>query len=653
MKRPQRLISILFFLGLSSSISLFAATHEITKWRNNRAGAVSVTFDDGYLSQPTIGKDLLSTRNLKGTFFLITDWLNWSEVTWELWQSVAAEGHEIGSHSVSHPYLTGLPELQLRQELSQSQAVINLHIPSQFCLSFAYPYGDSNDLVRAVTSEYYIAGRDVGGWPEGLNFYPGGRYSSINFYDIKSITLDGRTLGQIENIVGSTIQNNAWFVCIIHDLNNSEKIQLLSQFLDGLLVKDVWVDSFGTIVRYMRERLSSTFAVLSENDSEITLSLSHSLDNSIYNIPLTIRSAVPYSWSEVLITQGSSEYIVEPKIENGEQVVYYDAIPNGGMISLLPKNLSSSPRISRSPSSLSASTIVGSNAPTQTFSVWNSGGGTLSYSISVDQSWLSCSPVSGTSTGEQDAITVNYSTASLSLGTYSATITISDPAAGNSPQAIPVALTVVSIPQASMELNFEEGSGTTAYDTSSNNNNGTLYGGTVYTTDRAVGSYALSFDKIDDRVVCQSNASLRPNDISVSLWVKHITDTNASFGGIIQGPNGDGFYYGYRILDYKNKPLAQINFGDTTGPAWILGAPFTLNEWCHLVMTYDHIKIRLYQDGQLVGEIAETRDINWKSVARNLTIGLAQWYFKGMIDKVMIFGSALTEQQVQQVYNER
>jgi hypothetical protein len=285
--------------------------------------------------------------------------------------------------------------------------------------------------------------------------------------------------------------------------------------------------------------------------------------------------------------------------------------------------------------------------------VWNSGGGTLSYSISVDQSWLSCSPASGTSTGEQDAITVSYSTASLSLGTYSATITISDPAAGNSPQTIPVSLTVVSIPQASMELNFEEGSGTTAYDTSSNNNNGTIYGGAVYTTDRAVGSYALSFDGIDDRVVCQSNSSLRPNDISVSLWVKHITDTNANLGGIIQGPYGNGYHNGYRILDYKNKPLAEINFGDTTGPVWIWGRAFTLNEWCHLVLTYDHTKIRLYQNGQLVVEIPETRDINWRSIASNLTIGLAQWYFKGMVDKVMIFGSALTAQQVQQLYDER
>ena len=311
--------------------------------------------------------------------------------------------------------------------------------------------------------------------------------------------------------------------------------------------------------------------------------------------------------------------------------------------------------ISWSPGIFSASTVMSLNAPAQTFSVWNSGGGTLSYSITVDQSWLSCFPASGTSTGEHDSITVSYSTASLSLGTYSAIITISDPAADNSPQTIPMTLIVTSFPQAIVELNFEEGEGTTAFDSSGNSNNGTLYGEAVYTKDRAVGSYALSFDGTDDRVVCTSNSSLRPDDISVALWVKHIKDTgtgSSNYGGIIQGAFGDGYQDGFRILDYWNRPLAQISFGDAE-PLRIEGTAFTMNEWSHVVVTYDHTKIRLYQNGQLVVERPETRNINWAATASDLSIGLARWYFSGIIDRVMIFGSALSTQQVRQVYSNR
>jgi len=76
--------------------------------------------------------------------------------------------------------------------------------------------------------------------------------------------------------------------------------------------------------------------------------------------------------------------------------------------------------------------------------VWNSGGGTLSYAIDDDAAWLSCGPSSGSSEGEHDTITVSYNTSALEQGTYHATITISDPNAGNTPQQVEVTLTVRS-----------------------------------------------------------------------------------------------------------------------------------------------------------------------------------------------------------------
>ena len=70
--------------------------------------------------------------------------------------------------------------------------------------------------------------------------------------------------------------------------------------------------------------------------------------------------------------------------------------------------------ISRAPSSLTPSCVEGQDAPSETFDVWNSGSGTLSYSISDDATWLSVSPASGTSTGGHDTITVTYATSGLS-----------------------------------------------------------------------------------------------------------------------------------------------------------------------------------------------------------------------------------------------
>ena len=101
-----------------------------------------------------------------------------------------------------------------------------------------------------------------------------------------------------------------------------------------------------------------------------------------------------------------------------------------------------SPTIALSPTTLSPSCSQGSNAASQTFTVQNTGGGMLSYTISDNVTWLACSPAGGTSTGEADTITVTYTTSSLSAGTYNGTITVSDPNATNNPQTIAVTLTV-------------------------------------------------------------------------------------------------------------------------------------------------------------------------------------------------------------------
>jgi hypothetical protein len=102
------------------------------------------------------------------------------------------------------------------------------------------------------------------------------------------------------------------------------------------------------------------------------------------------------------------------------------------------------PTITVSPTSIAVSTGTGSSPPNGSFTVRNSGTGTLSYTISDNVTWLSCSPTSGTSTGETDTITITYSTASLNAGTHNATITVSDPNASNNPQTIPVTLTVTA-----------------------------------------------------------------------------------------------------------------------------------------------------------------------------------------------------------------
>jgi hypothetical protein len=102
----------------------------------------------------------------------------------------------------------------------------------------------------------------------------------------------------------------------------------------------------------------------------------------------------------------------------------------------------STPAIGLNPTSLSPSAVQGSNASSQQFTVRNAGPGTLTYGIADDQSWMSVTPISGTSSGEEDTITVTYTTSGLSAGTYSGEISVAATGASNTPQHLPVTLTI-------------------------------------------------------------------------------------------------------------------------------------------------------------------------------------------------------------------
>ena len=89
-----------------------------------------------------------------------------------------------------------------------------------------------------------------------------------------------------------------------------------------------------------------------------------------------------------------------------------------------------------------SATEAGANPADRSFIVKNSGSGELTYTISDDADWLSLSPTGGTSSGESDTIIVSVHISGLAVGTHNGTITVTAPAAGNSPTTVNVSLTI-------------------------------------------------------------------------------------------------------------------------------------------------------------------------------------------------------------------
>jgi len=102
----------------------------------------------------------------------------------------------------------------------------------------------------------------------------------------------------------------------------------------------------------------------------------------------------------------------------------------------------STPEIALSRSSLAFKALTyGPKTPAQQVYLNNIGGGTLAWTASSNQGWLSVSPSSGTGNG---LLTISVNPSGLSSGSYSGTVTVSDPDALAPNVAINVSLAVAS-----------------------------------------------------------------------------------------------------------------------------------------------------------------------------------------------------------------
>src|SRR5690625_1348912 len=100
---------------------------------------------------------------------------------------------------------------------------------------------------------------------------------------------------------------------------------------------------------------------------------------------------------------------------------------------------SDDPVLAVSTTQLSATTPAGGTVGALSFEVTNAGSGTLSWTATTDQGWLSVSPSSGTGAG---TVTVHVDADGLVEGTHTGTVTVTAPGAG-SPVSVGVSVRVL------------------------------------------------------------------------------------------------------------------------------------------------------------------------------------------------------------------
>jgi hypothetical protein len=198
--------------------------------------------------------------------------------------------------------------------------------------------------------------------------------------------------------------------------------------------------------------------------------------------------------------------------------------------------------------------------------------------------------------------------------------------------------------------NLDEGSGTTAADSSGNGNTGTLQNSPAWTTS-GKDAGALTFNGSNQYVNIPSSASLQfSGAFTASVWLK-TTGLNSSAQSMIIGneawPNTgwemlDNGQYGAVIMFRVLPSTASTNF-----PRSLVND----GVWHNIVGVDDGTNIELYLDGILMNTYPASTFTN---NAAALNIGDENGgggYFPGTIDDARIFNRALSAQEIWQLYN--
>jgi peptidoglycan/xylan/chitin deacetylase (PgdA/CDA1 family) len=134
-------------------------------WNLAASRKIVLTFDDGYVNVLRHGLTPLANAGLKAIQFLPADLLGkcneWDVALGEAPETIMnvsqvrewlSTGNEIGSHSLTHPYLTRIPLDRAREEITASRKKLEDLFATPI-LHFCYPYGDFNQAIMDLAGE--------------------------------------------------------------------------------------------------------------------------------------------------------------------------------------------------------------------------------------------------------------------------------------------------------------------------------------------------------------------------------------------------------------------------------------------------------------------------------------------------------------------
>ncbi|MHC4368899.1 MAG: LamG domain-containing protein [Planctomycetota bacterium] len=191
---------------------------------------------------------------------------------------------------------------------------------------------------------------------------------------------------------------------------------------------------------------------------------------------------------------------------------------------------------------------------------------------------------------------------------------------------------------------LDEGSGTTAFDSSGNGNDATFQGSPAWVEDGKLGK-AIKFNGTSDYLAAPDSESLDINgdQVSMAAWVNGEDWPAANHVVRKVADTGTGSIYMIRVQPDTVRVYLNTSAGET-----VIDGTTTLatNEWIHIALTYDGAEARIYVDGQLDVAVDVSGELTQSDNELRIGRGEPAGYFMGMIDDVRVYNHALTEDEL-------
>ena len=319
------IVLLVIAMPLFSLAQNIDSNYEVATWQGFTEAAITYTFDDNCSNQYAIAIPALDQAGFCGTFYPV---MNWGP-QWAKFKAAAANGHEIGSHTVTHPTLSNLDLNQQEGELKNSKEKVDAEVGEGECETIAYPYCVPSDV--SLTKEYYIAARHCQGQ---IN-----KSTPSDFYNISSIICgEAGSLKSVDNFktnAENTAKIQGWSVFLIHGIDgnggysslNSDVLKESLEYFNQNRGR-FWVITFVNAVKYIRERNCVSVKEKEATNQQITVEIKDTLNNSIYSEALSFRRILPDGWSSAFVIQAGDTLNSKLVSISGQKFVEFNAAPD-------------------------------------------------------------------------------------------------------------------------------------------------------------------------------------------------------------------------------------------------------------------------------------------------------------------------------------